>query len=420
MSEPSDPMVKLREACIEALPPWTLQRFAENPRLWRLNLEDVLEVYSAEASPQVESSWLALRAARQLHRDISLFATTASENAERLARKHPAMVIRRCISLCIRQLPFSKSVRGFGGTEYQIQFSMSPGNTGGWILEVPFQGLCALRKVLLEIEGDPNIQELEFTTGLIEQTRRQQEDAVLGFAAVGFASTVQMSPLPFTAKLTILEYPLHLAVQTYIGLNFNTMAMLCKYDFGPMDLACIMDVWLQSNELRRLPEADLPNVVTRTLRFVKLEWAPMVRLSFVVWMHSCSMQASHVWWHSSLIRSCVALEVWRGASDGEPSASRFRSHIVQIVQRALAPHPKVFLAAVQAYVGNLPHIELSQLEAFFPPPASVSDPLAIVARHYLELLRSGAVTVALLMDLLDGFQRIVGPPLEARNHKQRC
>jgi len=76
---------------------------------------------------------------------------------------------------------------------------------------------------------------LEFTTGLIEQTRRQQEDAVLGFAAVGFASSVQMSPLPFTAKLTILEYPLHLAVQTYIGLNFNTMAMLCKYDFGPMD-----------------------------------------------------------------------------------------------------------------------------------------------------------------------------------------
>jgi len=338
------------------------------------------------------------------------------------------MVRTRCVSLCIRELPFSKAVSGFGGTEYQIQVALSPGWGGGWVLGVGGQGLCALRKVVLEIEGRSGCErhELEFT-GLMEHASGRQEDAVLGFA-----SGVQRTPLPFSAKLTILEYPLHLAVQTYIGLNFNTMAMLCQgFAFGPMDLACVMDLWLQSDCLRRVPEAEISEVVRRTLRFVKLRWAPVVRVSFVVCMHSCWMQAGHAWWHRSLIRSCLELEVWRGPADGEPGAGTFRSYITQIIQHALAPYPEAFLSALQGFVEGLPRIMVTAIEAFFKPPTSVSDPVAIVARHYLQLLQAeqaalntvvgdaggariggSTITVVSLMELLEGFRRLVGPPLE--------
>lgn len=417
-SEPSNPFVELREACLEALPSWSRQRFAKKPQLWRLELKGVLDVYSAEASPRAESSWLALHAARRLSRDILPFASVESEVARQLAKSHPEMVIRRCVSLCIRELPYSKTVSGFGGTEYQIQVALSPGHCGGWVLGVGGQGLCALRKVVLEIEGDPEgVQhELQFT-GLMEHASGRQEDAVLGFA-----SGTQVTPLPFSAKLTILEYPLHLAVQTYIGLNFNTMAMLCQgFDFGPMDLACVMDLWLQSDQLRRVPEADISEVVRRTLRFVKLCWAPVVRVSFVVCMHSCWMQAGHLWWHASLIRSCVELEVWRGPADGEPGAGTFRSYIAQIVQHALAPYPEVFLSALQRFFEKLPPITRAALDAFFPDaPSSISDPVAIVARHYLDMLRhrasapeeDGGVSVSDLVELLEGFRLLVGQPME--------
>jgi len=286
------------------------------------------------------------------------------------------------------------------------------------VLGVGGQGLCALRKVVLEIEGDPAGQqhELKFT-GLMEHASGRQEDAVLGFA-----SGTQLTPLPFTAKLTILEYPLHLAIQTYIGLNFNTMAMLRQgFDFGPMDLACVMDLWLQSDQLRRVPEADISEVVRRTLRVVKLNWAPVVRVSFVVCMHSCWMQAVYKWWHTSLIRSCLELQVWRGPSDSEPGAGTFRSYIAQIVQHALSPHPNVFVEALQDFVEGLPKITLDAVERFFPEaPSSISDPIAIVARHYLKLLRDGAsdsigdkaVSVTDLKELWDGFERLVGPALD--------
>lgn len=415
----TDPLVELREACLEALPPWTRQRFAERPQLWRLDLQDVLDVYSAEASPRAESSWLALHASRHLTKDILPFASVDNEVAVKLAKDHPAMVIRRCVSLCIRELPYSKTVTGFGGIEYTIQVALSPGPGGGWVLGVGGHGLCALRKVVLEIEGDPSgqLHELEFT-GLMEHASGRQEDVVLGFA-----SGTQLMPLPFSAKLTILEHPLHLAVQTYIGLNFNTMAMLCQgFEFGPMDLACVMDLWLQSDQLRRVPESDISEVVRRTLRFVKLSWAPVVRVSFVVCMHSCWMQASQKWWHASLIRSCVELEVWRGPADGEPGAGTFRSYIAQIVTNALAPYPRVFVEALQEYVEALPSFAFSCLQEFFKEaPSSISDPVAIVARHYLSLLQeevSGqvdaktAINVVELSDLLEGFKRLVGPPLE--------
>jgi len=415
----TDPLVELREACLEALPPWTRQRFAERPQLWHLHLQDVLDVYSAEASPRAESSWLALHASRHLTKDILPFASVDNEVAVQLAQDHPAMVIRRCVSLCIRELPYSKTVSGFGGIEYTIQVALSPGPGGGWVLGVGGHGLCALRKAVLEIEGDPSGQhhELEFT-GLMEHASGRQEDVVLGFA-----SGTHLLPLPFSARLMILEHPLHLAVQTYIGLNFNTMAMLCQgFEFGPMDLACVMDLWLQSDQLRRVPEADISEVVRRTLRFVKLSWAPVVRVSFVVCMHSCWMQASHKWWHASLIRSCVELEVWRGPADGEPGAGTFRSYIAQIVTNALAPYPGVFVEALQDYMEALPVFAFSSLEKFFKEaPSSISDPIAIVARHYVNLLQeeaSGqvdakiALTVAELSELLDGFKRLVGLPLE--------
>lgn len=197
------------------------------------------------------------------------------------------------------------------------------------------------------------------------------------------------------------------------------MAMLCQgFDFGPMDLACVMDLWLQSDQLRLVPEADISEVVRRTLRFVKLSWAPVVRVSFVVCMHSCWMQAGHPWWHASLIRSCMELEVWRGPADGEPGAGTFRSYIAQIVQHALAPYPEVFVSALQQFMESMPPITLGALDAFFvEAPTSISDPVAIVARHYLQLLKDnvgdgGGVSVAGLAELLGGFRRLVGPPLE--------
>eukprot|EP00927_Polykrikos_kofoidii_P046899 TRINITY_DN41006_c0_g1_i1.p1 TRINITY_DN41006_c0_g1~~TRINITY_DN41006_c0_g1_i1.p1 ORF type:complete len:804 (-),score=135.09 TRINITY_DN41006_c0_g1_i1:9-2420(-) len=422
----SEPWVELREACLDALPPWTRQRLAERPQLWRLHLRDVLEVYGAEASPRAESSWLALHAARRLTKDILPFACVDNEVAQRLAKEHPEVVVQRCVTLWIRELPFSKAVSGFGGTEYEIQVALAPGTGGGWVLGVGGQGLCALRKVVLEVESfglTVERHELEFT-GLMEHASGRQEDAVLGFA-----SGMQRTPLPFSAKLTILEYPLHLAVQTYVGLNFNTMAMLCQgFDFGPMDLACVMDLWLQSDQLRRVPEADIAEVVRRTLRFVRATWAPVVRVSFVVCMHSCWMQAGHVWWHASLIRSCVELEVWNAPNDGEPGAGTFRSYVAQIVQHALAPYPEMFVSALQGFVERLPPVELSDLEAFFQVPASLSDPIAVVARHYLDLLKQEAslsskdsgtnmVTVETLGELLAGFQRLVGRPLERSDPK---
>merc|ERR1712151_1068079 len=104
-------------------------------------------------------------------------------------------------------------------------------------------------------------------------------------------------------------------------------------------------------------------------------------------MHSCWMQAGDTWWHSSLIQSCLELEVGRGPSDGAPGAGTFRSYIVQIIQHAVAPYPEVFLVALRSFVDALPTITLQAIEAFFPQPTSISDPVAIVARHYLQLLR---------------------------------
>ncbi|CAK0861455.1 unnamed protein product [Prorocentrum cordatum] len=240
-------------------------------------------------------------------------------------------------------------------------------------------------RVVLEIDGRPGCEperhELGFT-GLMEHASGRHEDGVLGFA-----SGVQHTALPFSARLTILEYPLHLAVQTYVGLNFNTMALLCQgFDFGPMDLACVMDLWLQSDQLRRVPEGSVAEVVKRTLRFVKLEWSPVVRISFIVCMHSCWPQAKHTWWHASLIWSCAELEVWRGPADGKPGAGTFRTYVAQIVQHALSPHPEVFIAALQDFVEGLPLVTVAAIEAFFSVPDSISDPIAIAARHYLQLL----------------------------------
>lgn len=420
-SSSGDPLVELREACLMALPPWTRQRFVERPQLWRLDLQDVLHVYGAEASPRAESSWLALHAVRRMTKDILPFASVDNATAKQLFEERPEMVVRRCVSLCIRELPFSKVVSGFGGTAYQIQVALSPGKSGGWVLGVGGQGLCALRKVELEIESTESgttRHELEFT-GLMEHASGRQEDAVLGFA-----SDLQQTPLPFSARLTIYEYPVHLAVQTYIGLNFNTMAMLCQgFEFGPMDLACVMDLWLQSDQLRRVPEADISEVVRRTLKFVKLDWAPVVRVSFVVCMHSCWMQAGQIWWHESLIRSCLELEVWRGPADGEPGAGTFRSYIAQIVQHALAPYPEMFIKSLQQFVQQFPPVTLESIDNFFPKPDSMSDPVSIVARHYRDLLTAEVelskqsppcsnVGVDLLEALLDGFKRLVGAPLE--------
>eukprot|EP00932_Pfiesteria_piscicida_P022733 SRR837773.9483.p1 GENE.SRR837773.9483~~SRR837773.9483.p1 ORF type:complete len:236 (+),score=23.98 SRR837773.9483:226-933(+) len=229
----------LREACLDALPLWTRQRFAERPQLWRLELEDVLDIYGTEAPPRSESSWLALHAAQRLTRDILPFASATNEVTEQLVRDNPAVVRTCCISLSIQELPFTKTVTGFGGTEYQIRVWLSP-TGGGWVLGVGGQGLCALRKVALEVDTGGGLErhELEFT-GLMEHASGRQEDAVLGFN-----SGVHRTPLPFSVQLMIYEYPLHLAVQTYIGFNFRTMAMLCQgFDFGPMDLACVMDIW---------------------------------------------------------------------------------------------------------------------------------------------------------------------------------
>merc|ERR1740130_2291678 len=136
------------------------------------------------------------------------------------------------------------------------------------------------------------------------------------------------------------------------------------------------------------------------------------------------MQASQKWWHASLIRSCNELQVWRGPAEGEPGASTFRSYVGQIVQHALSPHPKVFLQALQDFVEALPILTLAAVEQFFTEaPCSISDPIAIVARHYLKLLHEEAaantpetsIAVADLSDLLEGFQRLVGPALE-RSH----
>mmetsp|Transcript_175028 Transcript_175028/g.561270 ORF Transcript_175028/g.561270 Transcript_175028/m.561270 type:complete len:770 (-) Transcript_175028:54-2363(-) len=438
--ELGDPLMELREACLGELPPWTRQRFAEKPQLWRLELEDVLNVYGAEASPRSESSWLALHAARRLCRDILPFASASSEAVEKLAQDHPAIVRTRCVSLCIQELPFTKTVSGFGGTEYQIQVWLSPAGSGGWVLGVGGQGLCALRKVVLEMDdgrGESERHDLEFT-GLMEHASGRQEDAVLGFN-----SGMHRTPLPFSVQLMIYEYPLHLAVQTYIGSNFNTMAMLCQgFDFGPMDLACVMDLWLQSDQLRRVPESEISEVVRRTLCFVKLSWPPVVRVSFVVCMHSCWLQAVNDWWHKSLIRSCLEMEVWRGPAEGEPGSGTFRSYIATLIQHALAPYHKVFLSALQAFFEGLPTITAGSLEAFFERPSSLSDPVAIVARHYLDLLHaeeaalgiatsgtsapsSGSagnsvrdgfapskVTVWTLQELLQDFCRLIGLPLE--------
>jgi len=118
----------------------------------------------------------------------------------------------------------------------------------------------------------------------------------------------------------------------------------------------------------------------------------------------------------------MELEVWRGPAQGEPGAGTFRSYIAQIVQHALAPHPNVFIEALQEFIEALPPLTLTAIESFFPEaPTSISDPVAIVARHYLKLLREEAsksrteissLSVASLAELLEGFGRLVGPAME--------
>mmetsp|Transcript_27402 Transcript_27402/g.63988 ORF Transcript_27402/g.63988 Transcript_27402/m.63988 type:complete len:737 (+) Transcript_27402:27-2237(+) len=427
-SEPLPPLSRLREYCLEALPNWTRQRCAEQPRLWRLDLPTVLDVYSAEASPRAESSWLAVHAARRLSKDIIPFTSVDNEVAQQLEARHPEICVRRCVTLCVRELPHVKLVAGFGGTQIEIKVSLNSGLGGGWILGVGGQGLCALRKAFLEIEGDEGGEEKLVFTGLnlmenAGATGRQEE------AVLGFGSCPKHTPLPFTAKVTLLEYPLHLAVQTYIGLNFNTMASLCPdFDFGPMDLACVMELWLQSDQLRRVPEADIEEIVERTLHYVKLVWAPVVRVSFIVCMHSCWSQASYTWWHASLIKSCLELEVWRSSGgtaadtvNTAANSSLFRPYIVQIMSNALFEHKEVFVLALKNFVDGLPTITVNSIAVFFPEvPDSVSDPIAVVARHYLCLLQgamkedAGTSTVPslkVLAELLTGFRRLV-PVLE--------
>jgi len=117
----------------------------------------------------------------------------------------------------------------------------------------------------------------------------------------------------------------------------------------------------------------------------------------------------------------MELQVWCAPADGEPGAGTFRSYVAQIVQHAVAPYPDVFVVAVQGFLERMPTVGLPLLEAFFQDPVSLSDPVAIVARHYLGLLRSEAsssgsslapVAVAVLTELLNGFRRLVGRPLE--------
>lgn len=115
----------------------------------------------------------------------------------------------------------------------------------------------------------------------------------------------------------------------------------------------------------------------------------------------------------------MELQVWRGPAQNEPGAGTFRSYIGQIVQHALSPHPQIFVQALQEFIEALPPISMTAVKKFFPEaPTSISDPVAIVARHYLSLLEEGAadpnrcISVSNLTQLLDGFGRLVGPPLE--------
>merc|ERR1719373_893313 len=86
------------------------------------------------------------------------------------------------------------------------------------------------------------------------------------------------------------------------------------------------------------------------------------------------------------------LEVWCLPADGELGAGTFRSYVAQIVQHALRPHFELFLAALQACLARLPPVRLTDIQESLPQAVdSPSDPVAIVTRHYLDLLRSEGV-----------------------------
>lgn len=151
------------------------------------------------------------------------------------------------------------------------------------------------------------------------------------------------------------------------------------------------------------------------------------------------------------------MEVWRGPLNGEPGLGTFRSYITQVIQHALVQYPQVFVAALQSFLRGLPTIPLEALNVFFETPTSLSDPVAIVAKHYLRLLQveehsarrsmhsqrrtadadggGGAagsgieqvvfparghgidegfveLTVPVLQELLQGFFRLLGPAME--------
>lgn len=140
-------------------------------------------------------------------------------------------------------------------------------------------------------------------------------------------------------------------------------------------------------------ESDFTQVITRTLGFVKTSWPAVVRIYFVVGMHSTWKQAAMKWWHTSFIRSCLDLQVWQGPVVGEPGAGTLQSYISQIIAYALIPNRLLFIEALKEFIESMPPISLVAMDHFFDKvPSSNSCPIAIVARHYFDMLHKVSPT----------------------------